>query len=261
MLGHYYNLDKNLYFYDGYNWNLVYALAQGVASMLATTDAPVTATGGTIYYDTTEQNLKIWINGGWQDIIKVVQRARRVVYNNANLPTPEEGMLRIPQAVGYYAGLQVFNGSIWQYVQATADRIFHRSTWATPLDYSVGVESDGRFKYAYGGVKHILAYLDEIHIAQVVTFTDYSGQTIVANDVEKIIVTAAFGAVSILDLTDIEKQEGKTIEITNISGNTFKVKDGASVIDLNGGNESVIKAICLSSTWRYFKVGTITEFT
>lgn len=261
MLGHYYNLDRNLYFYDGFNWHLVYALAQGVASMLATTDAPTTANDGTIYFDLTEGNLKIWINGGWQDIINVVQSARQVVYNLSNVPPKKEGMLRVAQQVGYYGGLQVYNGDMWQYVQATADRIFTRSTWNSPQNTSVGVESDGRFKYAYGGVKHILAYLDEVHISQVVTFTNYSGQTIVANDVEKIVVTASFGSTSILDFSNIEKEEGKVIEISNLNGNTITMKDGATTLHLTNSNESVIKAICLSSVWHYYKVGSITEFT
>lgn len=261
MLGHYYNLDRNLYFYDGYNWNLVYALAQGVASMLATTDAPATANDGTIYYDTTEGNLKIRINGGWQDIIKVVQSARQVVYNLSNVPPNTEGMLRVPLQVGYYGGLQVYNGTAWQNVQATADRIFYRSTWAVPQNSSVGVESDGRFKYAYGGVKHILAYLDEVHIAQVVKFTNYSGETITAEDKTQIIVTASFGSTSILDFSNIEKEEGKVIEISNLNGNTISMKDGATTLHLTNSNESVIKAICLSSVWHYYKVGSITEFT
>ena len=261
MLGHYYNADRNLYFYDGYNWHLVYSLAQGVASMLSTADAPVTATDGTIYYDTTEGNLKIWLNGGWQDIVKVVQSARQVLYNNANLPPPTEGMLRVAQQGGYYGAVQVYNGSAWQGIQAIANSIFTRSTWNNPGDFSVGVESDHRFKYAYGGVKHILAYLDETHIAQVITFSDYSGQTIVANDVENIVVTASFGSTSILDFSKIEKEEGKVIEISNLNGNTISMKDGATTLHLTNSNESVIKAICLSSIWHYYKVGSITEFT
>lgn len=259
QLGHYYAADRNLYFFDGYNWHNVYSLAQGIASMLATTDAPATANDGTIYYDTTEQTLKIWVNGGWQDIVKIVQSARQVVYNNSNLPTPTEGMLRVNQTTGYYAGLQIFNGSSWQYIQATADRIFERTVWISPKNGTVGVELDGRFKYAYGGIKHILAYLDETHIAQVVTFTDYSGETLTANDVEKIIVTAAFGANSILDFTNIEKVDGKTIEITILSGSIIRVKDGATEIDLNGCNESVVKAICLSNVWHFYKTISITE--
>lgn len=259
MLGHYYNLDRNLYFYDGYNWHLVYALAQGVASILATADAPVTATDGTVYYDTTDGNLKIWLNGGWQDIVKVVQSARQVLYNNANLPPPTEGMLRVAQPSGYYGVVQVYNGSAWQGIQAIANSIFTRSTWNNPGDFTVGVESDHRFKYAYGGVKHTLAYLDETHIAQVVTFSNYSGETIVANDVEKIVVTASFGATSILDLSSITKEEGKTIEITILSGSIIRVKDGETELDLNGCNESVVKAICLSDVWHYYKVSGITE--
>lgn len=261
QLGHYYAADRNLYFYDGYNWHNVYSLAQGVASMLATTDAPATGNNGTIYFDTTEQNLKIWINGGWKNIMEFVHSARQVVYRNDNLPPLTEGLLRVPQQNDYYGGLQVYNGTNWQYIQATADRVFYRSTWASVSNYTIGAEADGRFKYGYNGVKHILAYLDETHIAQVVTFTNYSGETIVANDVEKIIVTASFGSTSILDFSNIEKVEGKVIEISNLNGNTITMKDGATTLHLTNSNESVIKAICLSSVWHYYKVGTITEFT
>ena len=262
MLGHYYNADRNLYFFDGTNWHLVYSLAQGVASMLATTDAPTTANNGTIYYDTTEQNLKIWYNGGWLNVLSLVNSAKQVLYHNGNLPAAViEGMLRIPQPNNYYGGLQVYNGNAWQFVQATADRIFSRTTWNNPANAQVGVEADGRFKFAYEGVKHILTYLDETHIAQVVTFTDYSGETIVANDVDKIVVTASFGSTSILDFSDIEKEEGKVIEISNLNGNTITTKDGATTLHLTNSNESVIKAICLSSVWHYYKVGSITEFT
>lgn len=267
MLGHYYNLDKNLYFYDGYNWNLVYALAQGVASMLATTDAPATANEGTIYYDTTEQNLKIWINGGWKTIINE-SPSTFVACHPHELETNTNGVLRLGFISSGNTTLQVYwNG--WKYISATnalmisvsssvvtspvTGRIYFNTTDKKIWIYS----SDGVWYDAFGNTTGT----GPTTIAQVITFTDYSGETIAANDTAKIIVMAAFGAVSILDLTAIEKQEGKTIEITNISGNTFKVKDGASVIDLNGGNESVIKAICLSSTWHYYKVGTITEFT
>lgn len=263
MLGHYYNLDKNLYFYDGYNWNLVFALAQGVASMLATTDAPATATDGTIYYDTTEQNLKIWINGGWKNIMSFVNETLRSVYNNATLgnKTPIEGTLRVNTSSGYYAILQVWNGSSWQGVQAVAASIFARSVWNNPQNGTVGYESDGRLKFAYGGVKHILAYLEETHISQVVTYTNYSGETIAAKDVDKIVVTASFGSTSILDFSDIEKEEGKVIEISNLNGNTITMKDGATTLHLTNSNESVIKAICLSNVWHYYKTGSITEFT
>ena len=44
--------------WNGTNW----VDAKASVSMLATTDAPITATDGTVYYDTTEGNLKIWRN-------------------------------------------------------------------------------------------------------------------------------------------------------------------------------------------------------
>lgn len=256
MLGHYYNLDRNLYFYDGYNWHLVYALAQGVASMLATTDAPATATDGTIYYDTTEQALKIWINGGWQTVILPNYQS---VFTPSTITgkTPVIGMLRC-QTEDFYNILQVYTGSSWRTVYATAVNVFPRTTWGNPSNNQIGSEN-GRFKFAYDGVKHTLAFLDEIHIAQVVKFTNYSGETIAANDVDKIVVTASFGSTSILDFSNIEKYEGKVIEISNLNGNTITMKDGATTLHLTNSNESVIKAICLSSVWHYYKVGSITE--
>lgn len=258
MLGHYYNLDRNLYFYDGYNWHLVYALAQGVASMLATTDAPVTATDGTIYYDTTEGNLKIWINGGWQTVILPNYQS---VFTPSTITgkTPVIGMLRC-QNEDFYNILQVYTGSSWRAVYATAMNVFPRTAWSNPSNNQIGTEN-GRFKFAYNGVKHTLAFLNEIHIAQVVKFTNYSGETIAANDVDKIVVTASFGSTSILDFSNIEKYEGKVIEISNLNGNTITMKDGATTLHLTNSNESVIKAICLSSVWHYYKVGSITEFT
>lgn len=258
QLGHYYASDRNLYFYDGYNWHNVYSLAQGVAQCLATTDAPATANKGTIYYDTTEQALKIWINGGWQNIILPNFQS---VYTPSTITgiTPVVGMLRCSHD-DFYNLLQVYTGSDWRSVYATAMQVAQRAAWSSPINNQVGVENN-RFKFAQGGIKHILAYLEETHIAQVVTFTDYSGETIVANDVDKIVVTASFGSTSILDFSNIEKEEGKVIEISNLNGNTITMKDGATTLHLTNSNESVIKAICLSSVWHYYKVGSITEFT
>lgn len=256
QLGHYYAADRNLYFFDGYNWHNVFSLAQGVAQCLPTTDAPATANDGTIYYDTSEQALKIWINGGWQNIILPNYQSVYTPSTSAGI-TPVFGMLRCVNE-DFYNLLQVYNGSSWQSVYATAMNVFPRSTWNNPSNNQLGVEKE-RFKFAYGGVKHILAYLEETHIAQVVTFTDYSGETLTAKDVDKIVVSAAFGANSILDFTGIEKEEGKTIEITILSGSIIRVKDGATEIDLNGCNESVVKAICLSNVWHYYKVSGITE--
>lgn len=256
QLGHYYAADRNLYFFDGYNWHNVYSLAQGIASMLATTDAPATANDGTIYYDTTEQALKIWINGGWQAVILPNYQS---VFTPSTITgiTPVIGMLRC-QNEDFYNTLQVYTGSSWRTVYATAMNIFPRSVWSQPSNNQIGSEN-GRFKFAYDGVKHTLAFLDETHIAQVVTFTNYSGETIAANDVDKIIVTASFGSTSILDFTGIEKEEGKTIEITILSGSIIRVKDGATGQDLNGCNESIVKAICLSNVWHYYKTSSITE--
>lgn len=262
QLGHYYAADRNLYFYDGYNWHNVYSLAQGVASLLATTDAPATANNGTIYYDTTDGNLKIWINGGWKDIITVSEKALIVLYNNLTIPPiVKEGMLST-NSNDYYGQVKVWNGTAWQVLRSAASSVYiagsppnsgaNGNVCYANSNKSINLRVDGEWQ------KMIT---DKDLKSQVVTFTDYSGETIVAEDKPQIIVTAAFGANSILDFTSIEKNEGKTIEITNLSGNTLKAKDGAAVVDLNGGNESVIKAICLSSTWRYFKVGTITEFT
>jgi hypothetical protein len=94
---------------------------------------------------------------------------------------------------------------------------------------------------------------------QIINFTNSSGETIDAKDGEKITVTNSFGAVSILDFTDIRKEEGKTIEINILSGSIIRVKDGATEIDLNGCNESIVKAICLSDVWHFYKTSSITE--
>lgn len=259
MLGHYYNADRNLYFFDGTNWHLVYSLAQGVAQCLATTDAPATANDGTIYYDTSEQALKIWINGGWQNIILPNTRS---VYlpTDPEYSTPVLGMLGCANS-NFYSNIRIWNGSNWQNILATANFVFKRAPWTVVSDGQIGYENDGRLGWGFGGVKHVLAYLEETHIAQVVTFTDYSGQTIAAKDVDKIVVTASFGSTSILDFSNIEKEEGKIIEISNLNGNTITMKDGATTLHLTNSNESVIKAICLSSVWHYYKVGSITEFT
>lgn len=258
MLGHYYNLDRNLYFYDGYNWHLVYALAQGVASMLATTDAPATANDGTIYFDTTEGNLKIWINGGWKDAITRAAEAVTVVYNNSfeNLPTPRKGMLK-SESNDYYSLLRVYTGTGWVGVRATAASVVGNS----PGSFNGAFWYSGNHLYLISGNERYY-FLNNLDLApQVVTFTNYSGETITAEDKPKIVVTASFGSTSILDFSNIEKVEGKVIEISNLNGNTISMKDGATTLHLTNSNESVIKAICLSSVWHYYKVGSITEFT
>jgi hypothetical protein len=97
------------------------------------------------------------------------------------------------------------------------------------------------------------------NVEQVVTFSNSSGETIAVVECEQIIVTASFGSVSILDFTDIAKEEGKTIEINILSGSIIRVKDGSTEIDLNGCNESIVKAICLSDVWHFYKTSSITE--
>ena len=257
MLGHYYNLDRNLYFYDGYNWHLVYALAQGVASMLATTDAPATANDGTIYYDTTEENLKIWRNGGWRNILNSVNSAKKVVWTEQDFLVA--GALRV--AGGFYNNvMQVCTGSGWRTVEASASYIRLGETTSGSPNGSIRLTNSGNLLVRVNGEEKIL-YNSDYLLPQVVTFTDYSGETITANDTAKIIVTASFGSTSILDFSNIEKVEGKVIEISNLNGNTITMKDGATTLHLTNSNESVIKAICLSSVWHYYKVGSITEFT
>lgn len=262
QLGHYYAADRNLYFYDGYNWHNVYSLTQGVASMLATTDAPATANNGTLYYDTTDGNLKIWINGGWKNIITVSEKALIVLYNNLTIPsTLIEGMLSTATN-DYYGQVKVWNGSSWQPVRTVASSVYTTSNppksgsngnlCFSNANKSVNLRVDGAWQKVI---------TDKDLTAQVVTFNNYSGETIAANDVEKIIVTASFGSTSILDFSNIEKVEGKVIEISNLNGNTITMKDGATTLHLTNSNESVIKAICLSSVWHYYKVGSITEFT
>lgn len=257
MLGHYYSLDKNLYFYDGYNWNLVYALAQGVASMLATTDAPATATNGTFYYDTTEENLKIWSNGGWRNILKSVDSAKKVVWTEQDFLVA--GALRV--SGGYYNNvLQICTGSGWKTVEASASYVKLGEKTSGSPNGTIRLTSSGNLLVRVNGEEKII-FNSDYQLPQVVTFTNYSGETIVAEDKPQIIVTASFGSTSILDFSNIEKEEGKVIEISNLNGNTISMKDGATTLHLTNSNESVIKAICLSSVWHYYKVGSITEFT
>lgn len=252
QLGHYYNGDRNLYFYDGYNWHNVYALAQGVASMLATTDRPATANEGTIYYDTTEQNLKIFYGGEWRTIINFI----RCLPNETTYTA--EGLLK-------YNGreLRIWINNNWQLVQCSA--IFISTVTSIPSAASIGALrwfNSNHYLIIYGsasvGNKWLKARFCE-EVEQVVNFTNSSGETIAAKECEQIIVTASFGSVSILDFTDIEKEEGKTIEINILSGSIIRVKDGATEIDLTGCNESIVKAICLSNVWHYYKTSSISE--
>lgn len=265
QLGHYYAADRNLYFYDGYNWHNVYSLAQGVASMLATTDAPSTANDGTIYYDTTEGNLKIWINGGWTNMFtqKPAVRLRNEITN------PINGDLSVTNLTSWNDALSIYINGAWRSVQAIAYGIagvtlLPASGFNTQVVRVLSEKRVYTYYSNYGWLDFLGNEPGTIYAtltAQVVTFTDYSGETITAKDVDKIVVTASFGSTSILDFSDIEKVEGKVIEISNLNGNTITMKDGATTLHLTNSNESVIKAICLSSVWHYYKVGTITEFT
>lgn len=254
QLGHYYNGDRNLYFYDGYNWHNVYALAQGVASMLATTDRPATANEGTIYFDTTEQNLKIYYGGEWCTIITSL-----VLPSNTAIETP--GALKWSQ-VTPDARVNIYVPRLgWQMISARAYYLTDSSTLPP------GQQPKGRIIWADDENEAFYRTLNDgwvslthkVKNAQVVTFTNYSVETIAAENRTQIVVTSSFGSVSILDFTDIEKEEGKTIEINILSGSIIRVKDGATEIDLTGCNESIVKAICLSNVWHYYKTCSITE--
>ena len=255
MLGHYYDLDKNLYFYDGYNWHNVYALSQGVASMLATTDRPASANNGTIYFDTTEQNLKIFYGGEWLDILSIVNRAK-VVDSACHQDTSiiKEGALRNVGRTLYvctsgsyqlvYSVIFQYGGSLPGYRTGLVYLLTNTNTLCV-----AGVTN-------YGGKWCNIRLVEKAE--QIISFTNYSGETIAAIECEQIIVTNSFGSVSILDFSNIIKEEGKTIEINILSGSIIRVKDGSTEIDLNGCNESVVKAICLNNSWSFYKVSGIT---
>lgn len=256
QLGHYYNGDRNLYFYDGYNWHNVYALSQGVASMLATTDRPASANNGTIYFDTTEQNLKIFYGGEWLDILSIVNRAK-VVDSACHQDTSiiKEGALRNVGRTLYvctsgsyqlvYSVIFQYGGSLPGYRTGLVYLLTNTNTLCV-----AGVTN-------YGGKWCNIRLVEKAE--QIISFTNYSGETIAAIECEQIIVTNSFGSVSILDFSNIIKEEGKTIEINILSGSIIRVKDGSTEIDLNGCNESIVKAICLSNTWHYYKTSSITE--
>ena len=248
QLGHYYNGDRNLYFYDGYNWHNVYALSQGVASMLATTDRPATANEGTIYYDTTEQNLKIYYGGEWRTIINYI---KLLPYNTSLI---EEGILKFNgREVSIY-----FNGE-WNLIRASS--IITASVFSVPSTGSEGgfrlLRNENKF-IVFSGGKWRKALLEEDNW-QVITFTQSGGETITAKDCTRLTVKNSFGSVSILDFTGITKEEGKTIEINILSSSIIRVKDGATEIDLTGCNESIVKAICLSNVWHFYKTSSVTE--
>lgn len=252
QLGHYYNGDRNLYFYDGYNWHNVYALSQGVASLLATADRPATSNEGTIYYDTTEQNLKIFYGGEWINILSSI-----ILPADTTISTI--GALKWSPSTP--AGLNVYAPSIgWQIISARAYYIQQVNVLPAGSQ-AVGriVWTNDKREVYYREPSGWVSLNHKIKNGQVVTFTNYSGETIAAEDHTQIIVTASFGAVSILDFTDIAKEEGKTIEINILSGSIIRVKDGSTEIDLNGCNESIVKAICLSDVWHFYKTSSITE--
>ena len=308
QLGHYYPGDRNLYFYDGYNWHNVYALAQGVASMLATTDRPATANEGTIYYDTTEQNLKIFYGGEWRTIVN--SRTLQKVFSGDETDGIEhDGMLRTasPNMGGQLQLYYIYDGSQWQPALQIANKVVSAavlyedsepitgqirfaganpsgtvqiyangwknlaSTVASAINTSSTLSSgsngsvrayipDGKIYYYFNGYWwEVLSRKQGETENQVVTFTNNSGETIVAEDKKQIIVTASFGSVSILDFSSVTKEEGKTIEINILSAAIIRVKDGATEIDLTGCNESIVKAICLSNVWHYYKTSSITE--
>lgn len=250
QLGHYYNGDRNVYFYDGYNWHNVYALAQGVASLLATADRPATANNGTIYYDTTEQNLKIYYGGEWRTIVTSVKVLSQLE------PAPNEnGFLGFNNRALYISA-----SGVWQQINASANYITEIGS-VSPENVSRRafrlLSSDD---YIVVGTRFYWAKfrLNEL-VEQIISFTDYSGETIAAKQCERIIVTNSFGSTSILDFSNIIKEDGKTIEINILSGSIIRVKDGTTEIDLTGCNESIVKAICLSNVWHFYKTSSITE--
>ena len=110
-------------------------------------------------------------------------------------------------------------------------------------------------------VEYVKTKTSELSQAQVVSFSNYSGETITAEDKPRIIVTYSYGSTSILDFTNITKVTGKEIELTITSGNTLKIKDGDTNKDLNGCNESIVKCICLNNQWLFFKTSGISPIT
>lgn len=106
---------------------------------------------------------------------------------------------------------------------------------------------------------YVTAKLYDFINPQIVTFSDYSGETIIAEDKPKIIITYSFGSASILDFTNITKTNGKEIEITNLNGNTFAIIDGNTKSVMQHCIECVVKCICINNTWRFFKTASVTE--
>lgn len=248
QLGHYYDGDRNLYFYDGYNWHNVYALAQGVASLLATADRPTTANEGTIYYDTTEQNLKIYYGGEWLTAINYI----KLLPHNTSIN--EENVLKCNGRE-----VSIYSNGEWNLIRASS--IITASVFSVPTTGSEGgfrlLRNENKF-IVFSGGKWRKALLEEENW-QVITFSQSGGETITAKDCTRLTVKKSFGSVSILDFSNIVKEEGKTIEINILSASIIRVKDGATEIDLTGCNESIVKAICLSNVWHYYKTSSITE--
>lgn len=110
-------------------------------------------------------------------------------------------------------------------------------------------------------VEYVKAKTSELAQAQVISFSNYSGETLTAEDKPKIIVTYSYGVNSILDFSNITKENGKEIELMITCGNTLRIKDGNTNTDLNGCNESVVKCICLNNQWIFFKTSGITQIT
>ena len=224
--------------------------------MLATTDRPVTANNGAVYYDTTEQNLKIYYGGEWKNTLASI-----VQPNDTNILIP--GVLKwsstdtVPILSVY---TRTAGGGTWNIINCRAYYLVQTNNIPS------GTQPTGRIVWAanfreafYKEADGWVSFNHKIKNGQVVTFSNSSGETIDAEDRTQIIVTASFGSVSILDLSNITKEEGKTIEINILSSSIIRVKDGATEKDLTDCNGSIVKAICLSNVWHFYKVSGITE--
>ena len=239
--------------WNGTNW----VDAKASASMLATTDAPVTANNGAVYYDTTEQNLKIYSGGEWKTAVNYPIRA--VLDRDNQLPI--EGALRFSASPSSGTLVVYANGSWRNLTGTTAVAItsYTGETLPTGASGYIRIFQNSIIYYTSNQWWKVYARPYDGTENQVITFTDSSGETITAADKKQIIVTASFGSVSILDLSNITKEEGKTIEINILASSIIRVKDGATEKDLTDCSESIVKAICLSNVWHFYKVSGITE--
>jgi len=230
--------------WNGTNW----VDAKASASMLATTDRPATANEGTIYYDTTEQNLKIFYGGEWVSILNYIKLLAR------DTSVTEEGTLKYIDR-----GIYIYLSGSWQLIRASAIYTEPRNAiQATGSNGQIAMLTTKNYFLGYSsGAWRKIPMLEEPY--QIINFTNSSGETIYAKDGAKITVTNSFGSVSILDFSNILKEEGKTIEINILSGSIIRVKDGATEKDLTDCNGSIVKAICLSNVWHFYKVSGITE--